>query len=67
MGRGTSSGEAPKLYARDLRKKHGKRHRGDIAKRKKYSSNLSKQSERRLKEYRAWQREQRKKSNPATG
>ena len=26
MGRGTSSGEAPKLYARDLRKKQGKRH-----------------------------------------
>lgn len=67
MGRGTSGGQAPKMYARDFRKRNGKRHRTDVAKRKKYSSNLSKQSEQRRKEYKAWQKQQRKQTNPANG
>ena len=67
MGHGTSGGQAPKLYARDFAKPNGKRHRSNTAKREKWSSNLSKQSQQRRKEYKAWQRQQRNQTNPATG
>jgi len=67
MGRGTSGGDSPTVYVRDLHKKHGSRHRSMSARSHRYSSNLSPQGEKRLQAHREWEREQRRNTNPAEG